>query len=385
MSLAIRVNGIEFSKTIEIANKVRKLEKEGKNIINLCTGEPYLPTPECVKKATISALQAGSTYYSDSKGILQLREAISQHYNERFGVQLDPDKNILVTPGAKQALVYSLLSIVNPGDEVIITSPAWPSYSQLVTLSNGKPVTVENLSNPVDPFPVKQISQAITKNTKAILLNSPHNPTGRIIQKQDLSQLVALCKEKEVFLISDEIYGRIIFDKYNHQSLACEDPNFKTSILIDGFSKSYSMTGWRLGYMISSPEIIAAAHKLQQNTVTCPCTFVQHGAIEALKNGEDFIKDALAIYQINRDLIKDFCDTQNISLVEPQGGIYAFVDTSSLFPDSLQCVDSLLENYHIAVIPGVSFGKNVKEFIRITLATRTEKVQAFIEALEHMG
>lgn len=380
MKFSQRAEKLKLSSTIKIADMVRELEKAGKKIIRLETGEPHLPTPKVAKLATQEALNQDFTHYSHSRGIYELREILCQTYNKKFGTDFDPNKNILITPGGKQALFYAILSIIEPGDEVIIFNPAWMSYEEIVKIAGGVPVFVESEREKDFELSFDRMKKKITKKTRAIILNSPNNPTGKLIKQAVLNRINHLCLQEDILLISDEIYNQLIFKGHNHYSILSANPELKNCVLVNGFSKTYAMTGWRLGYVISFPELIDVMLKFQQNTITCPTTFTQFGAVEVLKTGSDFNEQALKIYQENREiLLNEFNKMKQFKMIEPEGGLYAFVDISQASADSYNFSLDLLKRCQVSVMPGAVFGQNGEGYIRICLAADKKDILEFIK------
>jgi aspartate aminotransferase len=382
MQLTKRVDRIKQSATIKIADKVRELERSGIHIINLSVGEPHLSTPDIVKKATIQAIQEDKTHYSQSRGIPELRELICQRLNDKYGSGLQADKNILITPGAKQAILYAILSTVEEGDEVLIHTPAWVSFFEMVNIAGGKVVQFGGNRKKDFSISLNDIRKFVTRKTKLIILNSPNNPTGKIIDRKVLTEINKYCIEKDIVLLCDEIYDEIVFDNRKNPSLLSVNHNLDNAILINGFSKTYAMTGWRLGYVISTPDLINSMFKFQQHSITCPTTFTQFGAMVALKRGDRFINKALSVYSENRDiLVKGIGKLKNFKLIKPEGGLYGFIDASKINSNSTDFCLDLIDRCKIAAVPGVEFGKIGEGYIRICLATEKKNI---IESLKRI-
>jgi aspartate aminotransferase len=383
MRLTKRADKIRPSATIKIADKVRELEKGGIKIINLSAGEPHLSTPNTVKNAAIKAIQQDKTHYSQSRGILELRELICRQLNKEFGSNLEADKNVLITPGAKQAILYAILALVEEGDEVLISTPAWVSFFEMVNIAGGKIVQVGCDKNGGFEISLEKIKQATNKKTRLIILNSPNNPTGKIISKRILTEINKFCIDNNIILLCDEIYGKIIFSSHKFSSLMSVNPSLNSAVLINGFSKSYAMTGWRLGYVVSTPDLINAMLKFQQHSITCPTTFAQFGAIEALKREDGFIKKALSIYKENRNILtKEFKELKNFKLIEPEGGLYGFIDVSKINSNSSDFCLELIDKCKVAAVPGVEFGEGGEGYIRVCLATKKEDIIEFAKRLK---
>lgn len=385
MKLAKRIERIKPSSIIKIADEVREMERRGRQIVRLEIGEPHFSTPKVAIRAVVKALNHGLTHYSHSRGLFELRDLLCKKYNTKFGIKLDPKKNILITPGGKQALFYVILSIIEEGDEVIIPAPGWVSYKEIVRLAGGTPVFAECKKNENFDLFFESIKSKITKRTKAVILNSPNNPTGRIIRKNVLQKINSVCLKNEIVLISDEIYNEILFAKKKYCSILSINPRLKNCVLINGFSKTYAMTGWRLGYVFAEQKLIEAMLKLQQNSISCPSTFIQFGAVAVLLKGKDFIKKSLKIYQKNRDLlIREFRKIDKFRLIEPEGGLYAFIDASKVNRSSYDFCRALLKEECLATIPGAAFGESGEGCFRICLATEKNNILKFTKKLQSL-
>ncbi len=383
MKLASRMDKIEPSATIEIAESARKLEQKGEKVIKLQTGEPHFHTCDEIKSATSSAMYKGETFYSSSRGVFKLRKKICDEYNQKYNTLLNPKNNILITPGAKQGILYVLLACVEKGDEVIIPSPCWQSYSEIVKISGGSPIYSECEPESFD-INIESIKLSINERTRAIIINSPNNPTGKIVRKEILQKLLDLCHERNLILISDEIYGKLIFEGYKHISIAEINPTLKNCVIVNGFSKSYAMSGWRLGYVIGDEELMATLVKLQQHSVTCPTTFIQHGVVEAIETCENNIKGMMSVYQKNKDFFLDeIRNLENFDAFEPEGGFYVIINISKVSDDSRTfCLDLLLK-HKIATTPGIAFGECLNKFIRVSIAKEREDLLSFVNVLKN--
>jgi len=385
MQLTKRVNKIKPSATIKIGDKVKDLKSKGIKIINLSTGEPNLPTPNIVKNAAIKAIKNNETYYSQSRGIPELRELICGGINKEFGCRLEADRNILITPGGKQAILYAILAVVEEGDEVLIPTPAWVSYFEMVSIAGGKAIQVDCNEKRGFELSLKKIKSASNKRTKLIILNSPNNPTGKIISRKALAEINKFCIDNNIILLCDEIYDKIVFGHRKFPSLMSVNPKLNNTILINGFSKTYAMTGWRLGYAISNPELIDAMLKFQQHSITCPTTFAQFGAIEALKKGYGFIKKAMSFYsENNKVLVREFKRLKNFTLIEPEGGLYGFINISKVNKDSGNFCLELIDKCKVAAVPGAEFGDGGEGYIRICIATEKKNIIEFVKRLKEV-
>lgn len=380
MRTARKFDDIRRSPIIDIADSVRELEKRGVPIIKLETGEPHGTSPRAAIEAVRSALTRDTTHYSHSRGLPELRSCVCEYYNGLYDSALTPDRHVLITPGAKQALLYALMSLVEPGDEVIVPIPAWSSYIDMIRLAGGAPVVAATERARDFEVVPEIINAALSKKTKAIVLNSPSNPTGKIIRKAVLERIYKICLNHDIVLIADEIYDRLVFDGYGFASVLSLSKDLAHCILINGFSKTFAMTGWRLGFTLASPEIIDIMLKIQQNSATCPTTFTQYGAIEAMRSGQEFVQVQRRYYQGNRDrLVKECASMQHIRLLPPEGGLYAFIDISGISSDSRAWSLDFLKRFHVAVTPGIAFGDSAEGFIRVCIGTSGENITEFIK------
>ncbi len=377
-----KFDAIKFSSVIRIADTVRELERAGKKIIRLETGEPHVASPNAAIAAAEEALRSEKTHYGHSRGLPELRACVCEHHARVYGVSLDPNKHILITPGGKQALWYALASLVDDGDEILIGQPGWVTYDEIVKLVGGIPIPA-----PMDPaadFSLKAqpYLNAITSRTRAIVLNTPSNPTGRMISHSELEKLAAVCRERDIMLISDEIYDQIRFTDTPHVSALTYDQKLEHTILINGFSKTYAMTGWRLGYVLADQLFIDTMLKLQQNSITCPTVFAQYGALAALTAGASFVDATVRLYHDNRDfLLAEMSKVAAVRCIEPQGGLYAFIDVSRINPDSVSFAEDFLSQQYVSVVPGSAFGASGEGFIRICLATDKRNITEFVSRL----
>jgi len=368
--IADRMSRIDPSETLKVADKVKEMERKGKDIIHFDLGEPDFPTPEIIRKAAKEAMDKGLTHYTSSAGMKELRDAISEDLGN-FGVDFSSDE-IIVTPGAKQAILYGLFATVNSGDEVIIFDPSWPTHASIVKIAEGVPVRIktnENLEPDID-----FLKKNITKKTRMILVNSPNNPTGAVYEKKTLEQIAEIANENNLLVMSDEIYKEMVYDR-KHTSFASLNGMKERTIHIDGFSKTFAMTGWRLGYIAAKAPIIKNVLKLQQNSATCPAAFVQAAGIVALKEARQETKKMIKEYKQRRNLIlKGLMKIGRIKIPIPHGAFYVFPDFSftKLSSDELQ--SRLLEEKGVSTIPGNAFGKEYDGFLRISYATSKERI-----------
>ncbi len=356
--------------SFEILKKARELERAGREIIHLHIGEPDFKTPDNIVEAAYSAMKEGFTHYTDPQGIPDLREAISWYQEKYRGVKVNPDR-VIVTPGAKMMILYSLLVTVEPGDEVIYTDPGYMSYRAHITLSGGIPVPWNLSAKDGFSHDPEKLKSLITPKTKALILNFPHNPTGVTIDGKTLRELIKIAVENEIYVISDEIYSRILFEGEHTSALGMEGSD-DFLFLIDGFSKTYAMTGWRIGYGIVPKKFVQKVVKLQMSTVSCATSFVQKAGIEAIKGPQDSVDFMVEAFRRRRDITARILESAGIEYVIPQGAFYVFPD---LKVDTDRFAGFLLEKYGVAVLPGSYFGNQGRGHIRISFANSDEKIQ----------
>lgn len=355
------------------------------DILSLSIGEPDFPTPYHIRQAAIEAIEQGKTFYTPSKGLLNLRKEISDFYSRKYHLDYDPNTQVMVTVGASEAIEVALLSLLNPGNEVIVVAPAYLSYEPLILMAGGTVVSVETLEE--DEFRLKpeRLKAKLTPKTRLILLNYPNNPTGAIMTSEDYHALAEVLKDWDGHIISDEIYSELTYGK-SHASLAQISGMKEKTIILNGFSKTYSMTGWRLGYILATPELIDLFVKYHQNAVLCPPTISQFAGIEALKNGDDDIITMKEEYDMRRRYALDRLNSMGLSCPNPQGAFYLFVNVKDKTGLSSEAFcDQLLESKKVAVIPGSAFGPAGEGYIRFSycyslahIKEALDKIEAFV-------
>ncbi len=348
------------------------------DVISLGVGEPDFQTPWSVRKAGITSLEKGKTKYTSNSGLLELRQEISNYINRKCGVEYDHLHEILISVGGSEAIDATLRAIITPGDEVIIPQPSYVCYEPITEICGGVPVIIETLAENDFKVTPEQLKNAISDKTKAFILPYPCNPTGAIMEKEDLEALAEILRDTNILVISDEIYSELTFAKNPHISMASIDGMRERTILINGFSKTFSMTGWRLGFACGPGEIISQITKIHQFAIMCAPTTAQYAAIEALKNCDEAVADMKAEYNRRRRLIVDGFNKAGLICREPKGAFYAFPCIKSTGLTSEEFCEKLLESKHVAVVPGTAFGKGGEGFIRASYCYSTEHI---IEAL----
>jgi len=378
--LSDRVEKVKPSATLEITAKAKAMREKGKDIVTFGAGEPDFDTPEHIKDALFKAVEEGFIYYTSPKGIPELREAISEKLKRDNGIDYGVDE-IIATPGAKQAIYEGINAITNPGDEILIPDPWWVSYVPMVQLAEGKPVFVATYEE--DGFRLKPeaIDAKITDRTRTIIINSPNNPTGSVLLKEDLKGIADICKDRDLLVISDEVYEPM---SYNcaHTSIASFSGMMERTITVNGFSKAYSMTGWRLGYAAGPVDIIKAMTRIQAHSVSNATSFVQKAGVAALNGPQDCVKEMVKEFKKRRDVIVGMLnEIEGVTCVKPSGAFYAFANCKSYEPDSFKLANYLLDN-GIAVIPGGAFGEQGEGFLRLSYATSMENIKEGVDRIE---
>lgn len=350
------------------------------DVISLGIGEPDFVTPAPIVQAAIEALQRGETHYTSNSGLLELRQAIAAHLERLYGLSYDPNDEILITVGVSEALYLSLAATLDPGDEVIIPEPCFVAYAPEVIFAGGRPVTIPTKA--ADDFQVsaEAISAAITPNTKALLIGYPSNPTGAIMERKKLEEIALLAEEHDLLVISDELYDRLVYG-VEHVSFPTLPGMHKRTILLQGFSKNYAMTGWRIGYVAAPATIMELIRRIHQYTIMSAPTVSQYAALAALRDGEPFLQNMLAEYDRRRRLIVKGLNEIGLSCFEPRGAFYAFPSIEITGMDEVEFAEALLREERVACVPGSAFGEAGRGYVRCSYATAYEKIE---EALERI-
>ncbi len=351
------------------------------DVIALTIGEPDFQTPWHIRKAAVDTLEKGKTWYSPNAGFIQLRREISDYLKRRFNLSYDPANEIVVTVGGSEAIDLVMRSLISPGDEVIIPGPAFVCYEPLATLAGGKVVSVEMTSKDRFRLTATALKKAITPKTKLLVLPFPANPTGAIMEREDLEAIGKVLEGTDIMVLSDEIYGELTYGK-NHVSIAETDGMRERTIVVSGFSKAFAMTGWRLGYCAGPSPVIEHINKLHQYGIMCAPTTAQYGAIEALKNGDDDIEMMRNEYDSRRRLIVDGLRKIGMPCFEPEGAFYVFPSVEKTGLTSEEFCRRLLVEKKVAVVPGTAFGKAGEGFVRVSYCY---SVRHILEALSRIG
>src|SRR3954469_6249300 len=392
MRLAARMSSIGTETAFEAAARARALEATGRSVIHLEIGEPDFDTPANAREAAKDALDGGATHYAPFAGIPQLREAIAADATKRKGFDVTPDR-VFVTVGGKGVMVYAILALIDPGDEVIVPDPGYPIYESLTRFVGATPVSIPIRMENEFRLDVEELASLITNKTRMIVINSPANPTGGVLTRGDIERIAELAVEHDLLVLADEIYGRILYDGMEHVSIASLPGMAERTIVLDGFSKTYAMTGWRLGYAIVPPALVQPYGTLIINTISCAPTFVQMGAVEALTGPQDPIAAMVEEFRARRDLVVDGLNRiPGVRCLSPHGAFYVFPDISGTGLSGADLATRLLHEAGVCVLSGTAFGHIGTNHIRISYANSREnlaealsRIETFVGALPQAG
>jgi len=392
VKLAKRVLDISESATLAVSARAKKMKAEGVDVIDFGLGEPDFPTPGFISDAGIEAIKAGKTKYAHAAttGTAELKKAIISKLKNDNGLEYEPGQ-IIVSCGAKHSIFNIILSVVEEGDEVIIGCPYWVSYPEMVKVAGGTPIAVESLQEEGFALSAEKLEKAITDKTKLLILNSPCNPTGAVLQEKELLEIARVLLNRDIFIISDEIYEKLIYDGKGHKSIAALEPALKErTILINGCSKAYSMTGWRIGYAAGPKEIIAAAARLQSHSTSGANSIGQEAALAALAGDQSCVDAMRSEFDKRRKfIVEKLNEIQGIQCIMPEGAFYAFPKVSGLYgktidgteiKDSLSLCSAALEKKAVAIVPGIAFGAD--DYVRFSYATSIENIKEGMKRLK---
>jgi aspartate aminotransferase len=372
-----RLRRVHESSTIRIANLAGKMQNEGIDVISFSLGEPDFDTPRHICDAAVEALYNGATHYSPSPGIPELREAIACKLRSDNGLEVMAG-DVLVTPGAKQAIFEIMMSVLGDGEEALLFDPAWVSYEACVNFAGGNAVWVP--TDPENGFEPLDMEEYVTDKTRLIVVNSPGNPTGAVFGRNVLANIADLAIDHDLLVLSDEIYEKIIYD-HKHLSLGAMEGMQERTITVNGFSKSYAMTGWRLGYVCANPDLISGFKKIQSHSVSSATTFAQYGGIAALEGPQEPVTQMVAEFRKRRNLLVDGLNALGIKCNRPDGAFYVFADVGE-YGTGEDVAEKLLSGAHVALTPGSAFGKSGENFVRISYATSQERIKEALGRIE---
>ena len=381
MKLAERMDRLGAETAFEVLAKARRLEAEGMDVIHLEIGEPDFDTPSNIIDAGARAMNEGYTHYGPSPGLNELRERIAQEVSETRGISVHSD-NVVVTPGAKPIMFFTILALVDEGDEVLHPNPGFPIYESMISFAGGIPVPMKLLSSRNFNVDVEEVRGQITSKTKLMVINSPNNPCGSVIEQQDVEALADLAKEHDITVLTDDIYRRFLYEGEFHSVTSFPGMKDRT-IILDGFSKTYAMTGWRLGYGVMPLEMVEPISRLVTNSVSCTAAFSQIAAIEALDGPQDKAYEIVAEFKSRRDIfVKGLNEIPGIRCAMPKGAFYAFPDIEETGMSSREFADGLLSDAGVASLAGESFGEYGTGCVRFSFANSAENLERALERIE---
>lgn len=393
MSLNLSEKGLQISPsvTLEITAKAKAMKAEGIDVISFGAGEPDFNTPENIRKEGIRAIEDGLTRYTPASGIIELKEAVCEKFKKENNLDYK-NNNIVISSGAKHSISNALMAILNPLDEVIIAVPYWVSYPEMVKISGGVPVYVHTKEENDFKFSVSDLNNVLTNKTKAIILNSPSNPTGSIYSKEELIEIANWAVENNIYVISDEIYEKLVYDG-EHISIASLNKDIKDqTIVINGMSKAYAMTGWRIGYAAANDEISKIMSNIQSHTTSNPCSISQYASVVGLLGDQSKVEEMRIQFQKRRDYMADTINNINgLSCRNPKGAFYIMVNITQIkgrtingveINSSLDFAKILLDEAKVAVIPGIGFGDD--DFVRLSYATSMENIEEGLNRIKNL-
>ena len=380
--LADRMAVLGTETAFEVLARAKALERQGKSIIHLEIGEPDFNTPQNIKEEAVKALYAGYTHYVPAAGIPELREAIAEYISKTRKIPVDPEE-VVVTPGAKPIIFFTILACVNPGEEVLYPNPGFPIYESVIKFVGAKPVPIPLKEENDFRIDHEYVKEKVTEKTKMIILNSPENPTGGVLTRDDL-KLIADCiaERDDLIVLSDEIYSRIIYEG-SHESIASLPGMKEKTVILDGFSKTYAMTGWRLGYGVMRKDLAEKITQLMINSNSCTCAFIQMAGIEALKGPQDSVDRMVAEFRKRREIIVEGLNRiKGVTCKKPKGAFYVFPNITGTGMRSKELSDYLLNEVGVAVLPGTSFGNYGEGYLRISFANSVENIKEALRRIE---
>lgn len=390
MEYSRKAKNINPSITLAITAKAKALKAEGVDVVSFGAGEPDFNTPKNIIDAAIRAMEEGKTKYTPTAGILELREAICNKLEKDNNLKYNPNQ-IIVSTGAKQCLADVFMAILNPGDEVIVPTPYWVSYPELIKLADGIPVFVEANEKAGYKYTIEDLENVVTDKTKALVLNSPNNPTGTIYQKEELEVIAEFAKKHNILIISDEMYEKLIYDGEKHISIASlSEDAYNRTIIVNGFSKAFAMTGWRLGYSAANEEITKLMSSIQSHMTSNANSITQYAAVEALNGPKDALNDMVKEFEERRNYMTNLIDNiEGLSYIRPSGAFYVMINIKNCInkslngetiKDSMDFSKMLLDEEKVAVIPGAAFG--LENYIRLSYATSKDMIGEGLKRIE---
>lgn len=379
---ALRMKSLVPSASISVAEKVKEMKGQGHDIVDLSWGEPDFDTPQNIVFAAKRAMDEGCTRYTNSRGIPELRNAIGRKLRRENGVDYLPETEIIATPGVKQGIVYALLAFIDPGDEVLVPEPCWLSYKDCIAIAGGKFVPVPSTERNHFRVTGSDIAERLTSKTKMIIINNPTNPTGTVWHREDLGMIAQVAVDRDLLVVSDEIYEKIVFDGLEVVSIASLPGMRERTIVVNGFSKFYAMTGWRIGYLAAPEELVSQIIKIHQHSATCASSISQYAAVEALEGAQEMPYGFVAEYQKRRDLVfEGFNSVSRLSCIKPQGTFYTFLNIQKTGMSSMKAAEFLLGKARVASVPGTAYGDCGEGYLRISFATSLDNIERAVTML----
>jgi aspartate aminotransferase len=381
--LSSLASSIPASVTLAVSDKASAMKAAGHDVIALAGGDPDFATPDFITAAAFTAIENGATHYpGPAKGIVPLLNAIAAKFEQDSGLTVNPKTDIVVTPGAKWALNLALAAVCNPGDEVIYLEPVWVSYPPMITLAGGIPVPVSLPSDNNFRVTADLLREKVTPRTKAIMVNSPSNPTGRVLTQEEVDAIVTVATEEDLYVIADEIYEQLIYDGRQHISLAGQPGMAERTMTINGLSKAYAMTGWRLGWLVGPTDILKLAARLNSQTVSSAANFTMHAAVAALTGPQECVAEMRDSYKARRDFMVPALNAiDGVECRSIEGAFYLFPRFPNSTKNSLELADALLEKVGIAATPGIAFGSSGEGHVRFSIATASSELERAVERL----
>ncbi|HEV2124070.1 MAG TPA: pyridoxal phosphate-dependent aminotransferase [Chloroflexota bacterium] len=378
--IANRMARLGTESAFEVLAKARALEAQGRRIVHLEIGEPDFETAPHVKQAAAEALEAGYTHYGPSPGLMPAREAVARYVSRTRGIPVDPE-HVVITPGGKPILAYTILATVGEGDEVLVPDPGFPIYGSMVEYVGGRVIPVPLLESREFRFDPDELRRRVTDRTRLIILNSPQNPTGGVLAPADLEAVAAIARERDLWVLSDEIYSRLLYDG-EHHSIASLPEMAERTVILDGFSKTYAMTGWRLGYGVAPAALVPHLSRLQTNITSCTASFVQMAGIAALEGTQQSVEDMLTEFIRRRSaVVAGLNAIDGVRCLLPGGAFYAFPHVDVPGMNSKQIADFLLDEEGVALLAGTAFGPQGEGFLRLSFATSMEELTEGIDRI----
>jgi len=382
LQLAGRMSRLGTETAFEVLNKARALERQGRSIVHLEIGEPDFDTPSNVVEAGVDALRKGWTHYGPSAGLPELRQAIAEYVSATRGVKVSND-DVVVVPGGKPIIFFTILALIDPEDEVIYPNPGFPIYESMIHYIGGRAVPIRLREDRDFSLDVDELSALISDRTKLIILNSPQNPTGGVLERRDIEQIARVIGDRNIMILSDEIYSRLLFDGAQHFSIMTVPGMQERTILLDGFSKTYAMTGWRMGYGVMRPDLATQITRLMTNSNSCTASFTQVAGVEALRGDQSSVDRMRDEFQHRRDVfVAGLNKIKGFSCRLPKGAFYVFPNITKTGWKSKPLADALLDQAGVAALSGTSFGEFGEGYLRFSVANSLENLQEALNRLD---